>query len=656
MSKATDRHVLTFLFSAIALITLPHAYNVPLPIFAFFALLLGWRFFCVWKPQYLPPSLLTFFLTLLSLIVLFSQYHTVLGRDAGTSLFLVALGLKLLEIKQERDLYLVTYLAFIVATSLFLYEQSILMAGYILLVSCVLLATLVSINSPQPQTKAALKKAAIIIGQALPLTLVIFVLFPRVEAPRWMLFKNQAQGKLGLSDSLEPGSISDLGLSKERVFRVKFAGALPPPQQRYWRGPAYIFTNGKVWLQAPDFSFNNQQATPKFRGKAYHYTLLMEPQDKSWVFGLDLPQQLPSNVLQNATYQLISSADFSKRMEYPLISYPQYNTGAISPSEYQQNVQLPHKLSAQITQLVQKLHGFDQPAPVFIQAVLNHFRQEKFSYTLTPPLMESEPIDTFLFKTRRGFCSHYATAFVYLMRIAHIPARVIGGYQGGEMNQVGQFLEVRQADAHAWAEVWLENQGWVRVDPTAAIAPERIERGVNVDAQVANQAINFVALQNNGRYPWLKQALQLWENVDYNWQRWVINYDRANQGAFLASLGIVDIKTLLQWLIGTVMAVTAIVAWFLLRQRYPKTEEAVRLYTQFCHKFRPVALIRLPNEGAADFAQRASAALPRYAEQIQVITALYLALRYGKNPPPQLLKQLESAVKQFKLVPTQTAI
>ncbi len=649
MSKAHDPRVLIFLLTAIGLMTLPHVENVPLPIFAFFAGLLMWRVLGVWKPQYLPPSLLTFLLTLLSIVVLFSQYKTFLGRDAGTSLFLVALGLKLLEIKQERDLYLIIYLAFIVASSLFLYQQSILMAVYILLVCCVLLATLISINSSSTQTWLALKKSALIIAQALPMTVVIFVLFPRVEAPRWMWFKNQGQGKLGLSDSLDPGSISDLSLSKDLVFRVKFAEALPPPEQRYWRGPAYIFTDGIRWLQAPDFNINFRQASPRFSGNAYHYTIMMEPQDKAWVFALDLPQQFSANLLQNASYQLISSGNFSKRLEYTLTSYPRYNTGSLTANERRENLQLPVTISNEIKQLVTQLHGFDAPPPVFVQALLRHFRTENFSYTLKPPLMQANPIDTFLFKTRQGFCSHYATAFVYLMRVAHIPARVIGGYQGGEMNKVGQFLEIRQADAHAWAEVWLEHQGWVRIDPTAAVAPERIERGVNIDAQIANQAVNFSPnSEHSGQ--WFKQAQQLWQSVDYSWQRWVINYDKANQADLLSTFGITDIKSMVQWLIGLISFSTAIVAWLLLRQRSVKVAQEVRLYNKFCHKFNKLNIHRAASESASDFAKRACEHLPACAEQINAITHLYLALRYGKNPSPQLLKQLQKAVNDFRVV------
>ena len=196
------------MLSSIGLIVFPHITHIPTALFAFFYLLLSWRFIGIWKPNWLPNKWVVFLLTVCGLILLYSQYQGILGRDAGTRLFVTALGLKLLEIKSERDLYLITYLAFIVAASQFLYEQSLLMAAYILFVCCVLLATLVCINSSKPQTGAALKTASLIIVQALPMAAVLFILFPRVEAPRWNLLNEKHQAKTGLSDSMEPGSIS----------------------------------------------------------------------------------------------------------------------------------------------------------------------------------------------------------------------------------------------------------------------------------------------------------------------------------------------------------------------------------------------------------------------------------------------------------------
>ncbi|MEQ1530651.1 MAG: DUF3488 and transglutaminase-like domain-containing protein [Methylococcales bacterium] len=633
MTAQLNQNTLLFLLTAIGLIVLPHVGNLPVSVFSFFALLLGWRLIVVWKPKLLPGRLMLLLLTVIGIALLYFQHQGFLGRDAGTRLFVLALGLKLMEIKSSRDLYLITFLAFIVAASQFLYQQSILMAAYIVFVSCVLLATLVCINSSRPQTWLALKTAGVIILQAIPMAVVIFILFPRVAAPRWMYFNDQHQAKTGLSDTMEPGSINSLMLSDELVFRVKFIGAIPPPAQRYWRGPVLSFTDGKKWSQAADLQGMRLQEKPKFSGPAYQYTLLMEPQQKNWVFALDMPIVYSDSLRLNANYQLLSSVRPDKRAEYQITSYPGYQTGAISNNEYNNALQMPDQPAARITQLVKQLHGFDGQALDFINLLLNHFRTENFHYTLSPPLLADKPIESFLFDNRYGFCSHYASAFVYLMRVAGIPARVVTGYQGGELNIVGNFLDIRQAHAHAWAEVWLPGKGWLRFDPTAAIAPERIERDLNIDQQIAGGIMSFVGNGNAGEnhLTWLKQIRQFWGNVDYNWQRWVINYDNTNQSNFLASLGIKGLKTMMLWLVAIIALITALLSWGLFRGQRAKKDPVLISYEKFCKKLRKHGLHRQIGEGANAFAERVKGKLPQHKEQIEQITTLFIKLHYGKN-------------------------
>ncbi len=640
MKPEPDKNILIFLLTAIGLIVFPHVHHIPVAVFGFFCLLLGWRFVGIWKQNWLPETPIIFLLVAFGTALLYTQHQGLLGRDAGTNLFIIALGLKLLEIKNERDLYLITYLAFIVAASQFLYEQSILMAAYILLVCCALLAILVYINSGKAQILASFKTAVIITGQALPIAVALFVLFPRVEAPRWMLFNDPHQARSGLSDSMEPGSISDLSKSDELVFRVKFAGAIPPPGQRYWRGPVLSYTDGKRWTQTV---IQKPLRRPVVTGTPYQYTLLMEPQDKNWVFALDMPMQFAATLIRNSSYQLITSEIPDKRAEYQVTSYPDYNTGLIDPGEYKAATQLPGEPSDKINQLVGQLHGFDSAPDNFISQLLNHFRIEDFHYSLTPPVMEDNPIESFLFKTRYGFCSHYASAFVYLMRVAHIPARVVTGYQGGELNKVGGFLEIRQADAHAWAEVWLKDRGWVRVDPTAAIAPERVEREINVEWQAAYG----IATVNSPAYSWLKQAHQLWNSVDYNWQRWVINYDNKSQSSFLSAFGINDLKTMVYWMIAVITSITAVLGWFLLYQKQNAADKVLLIYNRFCKKLAKHGLFRGAGEGVKDFAERVKIKLPGQAADIDQITAVFIKLRYGRTAMGEDLQQLKTLVGLF---------
>ncbi len=651
MNLPNNKNILIFLLTSIGLITLPHLWHLPPTITGFFALLLLWRFLVIWKPESLPSGFLLVFLAASGMAILYKQFHGFMGRDAGTSLFLVALGLKLMELRTEREFYLVNYLAFIVAASQFLYEQSILMAAYILFVSCVLLATLVFINSHVPQTWLSMKKAGVIIAQAIPMAIIVFIFFPRVEAPKWLFFNDPHQARMGLSDSMEPGSITDLGMSDELVFRVKFTGAIPPPQQRYWRGPVLTYTNGKRWLQSGNPDYQRHQDKVTFSGTPYHYTLLIEPQDKNWVFGLDMPSGFPDTLSKNAYYQLISADELNKRTEYKLTSYPDYNTGFITKTEYQQARQLPKAPSDKIKQLVQNLNGFNGDPEDFIQQLLQHFRQEDFHYTLTPPLMEVNPIETFLFETRHGFCSHYASAFVYLMRVADIPARVVTGYQGGEFNAVGGFLEVRQADAHAWAEVWLENKGWQRFDPTAAIAPERIERGIDINRLSPGGVVSFAVPSEGAKaaFDWLKRTRQLWSNIDYNWQRWVINYNTANQSNFLSSFGISDFKKMVYWMMALVAVITAMLSAVLLYRRPPRLDPELKIYNLFLKKLKKTGFEKRPGEGARDFAERIKPKMPKNADEIEEITTAFIAQHYGNQPTNIRLNQLEILVRSIKL-------
>jgi hypothetical protein len=268
---------------------------------------------------------------------------------------------------------------------------------------------------------------------------------------------------------------------------------------------------------------------------------------------------------------------------------------------------------------------------------------EDFHYTLTPPVMEENPVESFLFTTRYGFCSHYASAFVYLMRVAHIPARVVTGYQGGELNKTGNFLEIRQADAHAWAEVWLKDRGWVRVDPTAAIAPERVERDMNLN----RQTIGGIAAANSPAYNWLRQARQLWGSVDYSWQRWVINYDNKSQSSFLSSFGINDIKALVYWMIAAIASITAMLCCFLLYQKPKTADKVLAVYNRFCKKLAKHGLDRGTGEGVKDFAERAKTKLPEQAADIDQITAMFIKLRYGRTAGGEDLQQLKTLVGLF---------
>jgi len=648
MEQTINSRVLVFLLSSIGLITFPHVFHVPIPVISFFFVLLVWRAIGVWRPAYLPNQLLVFLLLLSGIALLVVMHQGVFGRDAGTAVFVTALGLKLLEIKTQRDLYLITYLAFIVAASQFLYVQNILMAAYSLMVCISLFGTLLCINSGSLGNLQSLKLAGKILLQAMPLMVVLFVFFPRVEAPRWSFLQEDNKALTGLSDTLQPGSISQLGLSGEKVFRAKFAGEIPPNNQRYWRGPVFSYTDGKRWEQTKNTYFKRHLDKVRFSGAAYQYKILMEPQSKNWVYALDMPAAFEQPLYENGTHQLLTSAPASKRAEYEITSYLKYNTGYITKTEVRENLQLPKAPEDRVKNLVAQLGGIDQSPEVFIRNLFLHFRENNFYYTLMPPLMESNPIETFLFDVQAGFCGHYATAFVYLMRVAGIPARVVGGYQGGEYNEAGGFIEVRQANAHAWAEVWLSGKGWVRYDPTTAIAPERVEQSVDIEQQIANNSVSFTPVQMDRRtLSLLKQARNLWSSVDYSWHRWVINYDRSHQKSFLSKLGISGLKKMLYWLLGLLAAITLILAVVMFRKQKTVLDAAQIDYQKACAKLTKLGLFRAETEAANDFLLRVTQQQPQVALAFSNITRLYVRARYAEGAGQTLLQLLHKQVASF---------
>lgn len=640
-----QRGILLLLVS-LAAISLPHLQNLPPALSGFFAGLLAWRAAALRHERWLPGRLLLLLLTLLGIALLISLHKGIFGRDAGTAIIMVATALKLFELRERRDFYLLVFLGFMITATVLLYQQSILIAAYLLLACGLLLTTLIVYGAGSIGYSAALKTAVAILLQAVPLAIAVFVLFPRVEAPRWRWLEDDNQAKSGLSKVLEPGAISQMSLSDELVFRVRFAGEVPPPAQRYWRGPVYSHTDGVRWTVSSR-NYPNQ-GEPGFSGPVYRYTLLMEPQKEHWVFALDMASEFDAELQRSSLYELLTRRNPGSRAEYRLSSQPDYRTGPASRAELLDNLQLPETASPPLQQLVQQLGGLDGQADVFIANLLQHFRRENFVYTLTPPLLDDKPIERFLFETRRGFCSHYAGAFVYLLRIAGIPARIVGGYQGGEFNPVGGFWEIRQAEAHAWAEAWLGERGWVRFDPTAAIAPERVERGVNIEMQLASGEVNFQPLAE-GSLNWLKATRQLWRNVDYHWQRWVVNYSPQNQLRLLQRFGIDGLLAIVQWLTISVIGIALLLAGWLLRKRHGKHDPVIGCYRRFCAKLANAGVVIATGEGPLDFATRAKRQRPDLAAAIDTITSLYLRLRYEPQAQHDDLRRLRAQVKALKI-------
>lgn len=655
LRETLPRPLENLLLFSVFFVALPHAFHLEAPVFLFFSALVLWRFVAGLRPAWQPGRTLLFFLTLAGGLLVYLQYHRFWGRDGGAALFLVGLGLKLMEMKTRREVYLTVYLAFFVALTQYLFSQTIPMALYTLVAVGLGVAVLIGTNAGPVLALPELGRRSVrLLAQALPIMAVLFVFFPRIPGPLWKLPDEERAGKTGLSDVIEPGSVSRLGQTSEPAFRVDFQGEPPPPALRYWRGPVFWHTDGVRWTLPRERTAEPRPA-PEFSGAAYRYLVTLEPHQRRWVFALDLPAEFPAELALTPEFLLLAKENLADRRQYPLVSRPKLKAGPLQPQERKQGLQLPREADPRIGQLVARWRGDSAEPGEIVRRALAHFHDEPFVYTLNPPLTENHPVETFLFETRRGFCEHYATAFVILMRVAGIPARVVTGYQGGLWNPVGRFLEVRQADAHAWAEVWLPGEGWTRVDPTAAVAPERIEQGVDFEQQAAagevrfNPATGTPASRISGLSRWARQARLLWASVDHAWNLWVLAYDPESQKRFWESLGIIDWRGLLAWLGGLLALCGAAAAVAFWPRRKATVDPAVRAYGRFLSKLARHGLVKALGEGPLDFAHRAAAAQPEAAADIRRITDLFLELRYGKAAHPADLERLRRRVRMFRI-------
>jgi len=482
--------------------------------------------------------------------------------------------------------------------------------------------------------------------QALPLAALLFVLFPRLPGPFWGLAAGQ-QGRTGLDDEMTPGDVSDLSSSGEVAFRVRFDGRTPPPVQRYWRGPVLHEFDGRSWRRPPAQSFREQPV--RYLGAPLDYQITLEPHDRHWILALDLPAEWPRNqAFRSYDYQLISQRALTDVASYRLRSYPSYVAGVeLSTALRRRDLQLPAEGNPRSVALGRELAARNSNPRDVVRDMLRMFRERDFVYTMRPPLLAADSIDEFLFTTRRGFCEHFASAFTVVMRAAGVPARVVTGYQGGEINPLGGYLLVRQSDAHAWSEVWIDGAGWVRVDPTAAVAPDRIERGL-IGAVAANEPVPGRLRSESAM--WL-QAGRAWDFVNDFWNERVVRFDADRQLALLERLGFdePDWRTLGLGLAASLasffVAVSVFLAW---KFRRPVRDWPARLHEATAKRLSKRGVTAGRTEGPVAFLDRAATTLPDLADQLREIRKLYIALRYGPRPTDHDLQRLKHAVNALR--------
>ena len=650
-----EQPVLWGLLAVLLLVCAPHFLHSPLWVSLGFILALLWRYAHDKHALPLPKLLLRLLLLALILAGVLLSFHSISGRDAGVAFLVLLIGLKLLEMRELREFLLLLFLSYFLIFTNFLYSQSIFSVMYLLVVMLLSTAILIQLADQRRAwtNRQCLNYSGRLLAQALPLMLILFLFFPRIDSPFWQLPENNSNSVSGISSTLELGNISRLSLSDEVAFRVKFDGAIPPPSERYWRGLVLNHSHGKRWTRALFQGRGKALFEPS--GQAYQYTITLEPHQQNWLYSLDLP---PST---NGIKGAVLHEDFHIHSQYPVNSLKQYSLKAYThyrtyfESRAQAKLQWRNALHLEPdahpqTRALAQAWQQDDPSPtILVKRALDYFNTEAFFYTLEPPPLKGDAIDEFLFKTRAGFCEHYAAAFVTLMRAASVPARIVVGYQGGSMNPFGDYLIIRQRDAHAWAEVWLDKKGWVRVDPTTAVSPLRIEAGI----ESALPQVLGNSLFSLDKIALIRQWKQWWDLGNNYWNQWILGYGSQNQADLLKYLGLEfssykALTLILIIILGTLFGLLAL--WLLIQQQQQKPTKLSRLYQRFCARLTDCGVKRLAHEGANSYALRAIKALPTYAVQISLITRLYVHLSYRITAPPskQELITLERAIVSFK--------
>ena len=649
MSKrtGTDGSLLASLpwtLAALAFSVLPHVQFLPLWVTAVFLGCCGWRLQVEWKRWRLPPAWIRILLALGCFIGVLASYESVSGVGPGSALLAVMAALKLLETKQRRDQFVLLFISIFLIMSSLLREQYLWSLPYLFAGVLFTMSAWLRMADARPVTFGeSIRTGGRLVAYSVPLMVAMWVFFPRIATPFWAVPIDTSSASSGLSDTMSPGDVSSLSLSNAVAFRVDFDGEIPPPHELYWRGFVLHSFNGRTW-RGMDPNVDTTAADQiEVQGDPVDYTITLEPTRNRWLFALDVPYNWnwSRNIRMGRHHNLSRVQPVDQRFSYQLTSYTDYRLMSDIRGDWYTS--LPPNSNPRTMELAQQMRESAGSAEAYINSVLRMFTTDEFYYTLEPPPLGNNPVDRFLFDTKRGFCEHYASAFAVMMRAAGLPTRIVLGYQGGELNPMGDYMIVRQADAHAWTEVWLPRRGWYRIDPTAAVAPERIEEGrygAMMDGIGAAWGLDAPT-------QWIYQVQMTWDALNAKWNEWILAYGPDNQGRFMEWLGMdePDWQKMVLTLLAVVILIVAIISTLImLRYRPPRKDEAARLYRKFT---KAVGIEPASGETPLRLARRIGTERAAFADAASDITDLYLDVRYG---PPETthLQTLAKAVQDFE--------
>ena len=607
-----------------------HVDRVPLWVTAAALVCVAWRLAAEVRAIRLPGRYAKIGVAMMLIAAVVMQFHTLNGLSAGTALLVVMGAIKLLETFTRRDRYVVIGSTTFLLLAACLDRQGLTRAPFYLLeawICCTALA-MVAQEGASLTSRAAGVLAARSLALAAPLAVLMFLFFPRMVGAFWTL--PQADSAVtGLSDSMSPGGISELSESDEPAFRVRFEGEPPPPEERYWRGPVLHEFDGYTWKRGNGYY---RQPVLQHEGVAYRYRVTMEPTSQRWWFALDTVTEYPMRrAVLMFDHQLIANEPTSRPTTFAAVSYTR-NSTAGPPSTLARRIdtKLPPDRNQRAARLAREMRAGVADDTEFVRAVLAMFRRGGFAYTLTPPKLDLDSVDDFVFNTKRGFCGHYASAFVTMMRAAGVPSRVVTGYQGGEWNPVREYFLVRQSDAHAWAEVWIDGKGWTRVDPTAVVAPDRLRRGVyDLMPDAMTTAQRFMRDS-----PWLADVRMRWDAVNDWWNERFVRFDLSTQMDLLTWLGF-DARDWqpLGWLFAAALVGWLMfVAWHVGKAlRATPMDRLARAYTRLCAKLAKAGAPREPHQGPLAYAEAVATRRPDLAGAARALLRRYADLRYGRD-------------------------
>ena len=639
--EALDRGAAPWLFAAALATTLPHIEHQPWWLSALSAVLFGWAGWLWWRNERLPGRWPLVLLVAVSCGGILLEFRTLLGRDAGVAMLVIFMAMKLLELRSRRDATVIVTLGYFLLLTHYFYSQSIPTGLWLLGAMTLITGTLIRLHGGPLSTPAAtLRYAGLLTLQAVPFMLVLYLLFPRVAGPLWGLPQDAHGGRSGLSEQMSPGNIANLAMSGEIAFRVRFAESVPPRGQLYWRGPVLENFDGKTWRpQAARLRPPRIEAL----SPALAYETTLEPHQQRWLLALDAPGKLPTDLALESTLTATNRAPLSQRQRFSLTANLDYRFNVDEDQAVlSHNLALPATANPRARELAESWRRDEANPEQLVQKALRLFSGESFAYTLQPPLLGEHPVDDFLFITQRGFCEHYASAFVTLMRAAGVPARVVTGYQGGETNPVDGFVVVRQSDAHAWAEVWFAGRGWTRVDPTAAVSPSRVESGIAAAMPAGEPLPTLIQLRSN----WLRTLQFRWEAINNSWNQYVLGYNPIRQRELLNRLGLPDtdwrnLAAALGIICGALLL--AITAWVLYQR--PRLDPAARLWQKALRRLARRQVNYTPWETPLTLARRLDLERPALAPAVREVVEAYLQARYGAAPSD--LTKLRAAIARL---------